>query len=199
VTSASTELRDVLICRAEWEDKKPHRADFIFKSYEAFVLAYGRGYESASLDKTERAHVKHMLREHRAWRQRGFKYNHCFGNSQEHMSFDKTGKVVYVEGYVWPHGDRLPPVHHGWLTLHGKVIDLTVVTRAIAHPEKLPPEPLQVHGEFKGRAYFGVPFLRRYVRDCVSTGWGSVLDDEENVYPLLKHGGDGAVRETPRT
>jgi hypothetical protein len=69
-----------------------------------------------------------------------------------------------------------------------------VVTRAIARPEKLPTEPLQVHGKFKGRAYVGVPFLRWYVRDCMSAGWGSLLDDKDKGYPLLMHGGEGAVR-----
>lgn len=98
MTSASTELRDVLIRRAEWEDKKPHRAGFMFKSYEAFVVAHGRGCESAPLDKPERAHVKQMLDEHRAWWQRGFMYKQCFRNTQELMSFDTTRKAVYVEG-----------------------------------------------------------------------------------------------------
>ena len=136
----------------------------MFKSYEAFVVAHGKGYESAALSEAERTHVKSMLDEHRAWWRRGFAYNHCFVYSQELMSFDKTGKLVYVEGYVWAYGDRLPPMHHGWLTLHGKVIDVTVVTRAIAHPDTLPPEPLQVQGEFEDRAYFGVPFLRSHFK-----------------------------------
>jgi hypothetical protein len=112
------------------------------------------------------------------------------------MSRDKTGKVVYVEGYVWAYGDRLPPVHHGWLTLHGKVIDMTVVTRAIARPDRLPKEPLQVHGELQERAYFGVPFLRSRFkfRRSLNRGRGSLLDDPDAGYPLLKLGADGAVR-----
>jgi hypothetical protein len=32
----------------------------------------------------------------------------------------------------------------------------------------------------------------------MSTGWGSVLDDEDEGYPLLMHGGVGAVREIRR-
>jgi hypothetical protein len=127
---------------------------------------------------------------------RGFRYNHCFANSQELLAFDSTGKVVYVEGYVWAYGDRLPPVHHGWLTFHSKVIDVTVVTRAIAHPKRLPKEPLRVLGDFEGRAYFGVPFLRSHFasRSSVNRGHGSLLDDEEAGYPLLRLGGEGAVR-----
>lgn len=82
----------------------------------------------------------------------------------------------------------------GWLAVNGKVIDLTVVTREIAYPGKLPSEPLQVHGEFKERSYFGVPFLRRRLCKCLNSGWGSLLDDEDEGYRLLVHGGDGAAR-----
>jgi len=191
VTSASSELRDVLLDRGAHEDAKPHRAGFRFKSYEAFVLAYGRGYVSAPLDRRERAHVQQMLRGHRTWWQRGFAYNLCFTNSQELMAFDATGKVIYVEGYVWAYGDRLPPVHHGWLSLHGKVLDVTAVTRTIAHPDKLPPEPPQLHGEFDGRAYFGE-------RRKLNRGHGSLLNDEDAGYPMLAHGGEGAVRGLKR-
>lgn len=127
-----------------------------------------------------------------------FDYKRCFENAQRLLSIDYSGKLVYVEGFVWAHGDRLPPVHHGWLTLHGKVIAVTMVTRAMAH--KLPPEPLQVYGNCDGRSYLGVPFLRRYLRDqglgpfCT----GSLLDDEDNGYPLLARGGEGAVRGPTR-
>jgi len=196
VTSESSELKDLLIQRAAEEDARRHRVGFAFKSYEAFVLAHGRTYESAPLTDREREHVQRLLDAHRACWPRGFEYNHCFVNSQELMSRDKTGKVVYVEGYVWAYGDRLPPVHHGWLTLHGKVIDMTVVTRAIARPDRLPPEPLQVHGELQERAYFGVPFLRSHFkfRRSLNRGRGSLLDDAEAGYPLLKLGADGALR-----
>jgi hypothetical protein len=189
VASKSSELRDLLRHRASLAVRMPSRAGFSYKSYEAFVLAYGKDYQSAALDRRERAHVQQMLRDHRDFWRRGFAYKQCFTNSQELMSFDRTGKLVYVEGYVWAHGDRLPPVHHGWLSLHGKVIDLTVVTRAIAHPRKLPPEPLQLHSEFEGRDYFGVPFLRSHLRERrrLNLGHGSLLDDEDTGY-LIRTG-----------
>ena len=122
------------------------------------------------------------------------KYNHCFVNAQELLACDTTSTLVYVEGFVWGYADRLPPVHHGWLSLHGKVIDVTAPTRATPRP--LPPEPPQLHGVFGGRAYYGVPFLRRYVRERshANLGPGSLFDDKENGYRLLLHGGDGAVR-----
>jgi hypothetical protein len=192
-------LSEWLRQRADLADGKPHRGGFRFKSYEAFVYEYGKGYESAKLDRRERAQLKQMLREHREWWERGFEYNHCFMNAQELRAFDETGKVIYVEGFVWAYEDRLPPILHAWLTLHGKVIDPTVVTRAMAHPDKVPPGPLQVQGEFTGRAYFGVPFLRSHFRfrRGLNRGHGSLLNDEEAGSPLLKHGGDGAVRRRP--
>ena len=199
MTSKSAELRDLLRQRAAIVARERQRADFIYKSYETFVLAYGRDYESAPLNRHERAHVQQMLREYRAFWRKGFEYDHCFANAQRLIPFDTSRKVVYVEGFVWAYGDRLPPVHHGWLSLHGKVIDLTAPTRAIAR--KPPPEPPQLHGDFEGRAYLGVPFLRPYVRERSNglLGWGSLLDDEKSGYRLLAFGGDGAVRGRKRT
>ena len=56
-------------------------------------------------------------------------------------------------------------------------------------------EPVQVLGEFRGRSYMGVPFLRSYVdrRRKVTGGHGTLLDDEDNDYPLLRLGPKGAV------
>jgi hypothetical protein len=200
VASESSDLCHLLRQRAALATRNHNRAGFEYETYEAFVLSYARGYDSARLDTRERAHVRQILREHRTWWHRGFRYKECFSNCQELMSFDRTGKLVYVEGYVWAHGDRLPPVHHGWLSLHGKVIDLTVVTRAIAHPRKLPPEPPQLHGEFEGRDYFGVPFLRSHFRERrrLNLVHGSLLDDEDCGYPLLRYGGEEAVRGRKR-
>ena len=199
VRSKSADLRDLLRERAAIVRRERQRAGFMYKSYETFVLAYGRDYDPKPLDRHERAHVHQMLHEYRAFWRRGFEYNHCFANAQRLIPFDTSRKVVYVEGFVWAYGDRLPPVHHGWLSLHGKVIDLTAPTRAIAR--KPPPEPPQLHGDFEGRAYLGVPFLRPYLRERSNglIGWGSLLDDEKSGYRLLAFGGDGAVRGRKRT
>ena len=189
-------LREWLRLSATLRARDPDRRGFKFKCYQGFVLAYGRSYESAPFDARERALVQQLLREHRAFCERGFRYKACFANSQELSAWDQTGQVVYVEGYVWAYGDRLHPVHHGWLTLHGKVLDVTVVPSAIAHPKKLPPEPLQVHGEFKGRVYFGVPFLRSHFRERsrLNLGHGSLLGEDRVGYPRLRYGGAGPVR-----
>jgi hypothetical protein len=196
VVSASTEFKDVLAARALHEHAKGHRKGFAFRSDEAFVVEYGRPYDSAPLTARERAYVQCLIDGHRHWWTRSFRYNHCFANSQELLAFDTTGRVVYVEGYVWAYGDRLPPVHHAWLALHGKVIDVTVVTRAMARLEQLPEGPKRVLGHVGSRAYFGVPFLRSHFafRRSLNRGHGSLIDDEVAGYPLLRFGGDGVVR-----
>jgi hypothetical protein len=124
VTSKSAELRDLLRHNAAvFAAQSPQRAGFLYKSFETFVLAHGRDYESADLDADERALVERLLRAiHKLWRFR-FEYKRCFENAQRLLHIDDTRTLVYIEGFVWAHGDRLPPVHHGWLSLHGKVIE----------------------------------------------------------------------------
>jgi hypothetical protein len=195
VTSKSAELRDLLRRNAAvFAAQSPERGGFLFKSFETFVLAYRRGYESAALNDDERALAERLVRQYRGLWCFLFAYNRCFENAQRLLHIDDTGTLVYVEGFVWVHGDRLPPVHHGWLSLHGKVIDLTAPTRATPRPP--PPEPPQLHGVFEGRAYLGVPFLRSYVKrgSNYDVGWSSLLEDESSGYRLLAVGGDGAVR-----
>ena len=194
VTSKSAALREILRHRAALAALEPHRDGRLYKSFETFVIAYGKNFESVKLDEAERLQLHELLRVHRDVWARRFSYKLCFTNSQELIDLDPTSSLVFVEGFVWAYGDNFPPVHHGWLSLHGKVIDLTAPTRASAR--NLPPEPPQIHGEFEGRAYLGVPFLSRYVRERAraNKGWRSLLDDEKSGFRLLVDGGDGAVR-----
>ena len=99
---------------------------------------------------------------------------------------------MYVEGFAWTH--TLIPALHGWISVNGKVVDVTLPATTIGDTRKR--EPRQVFGEFKARSYFGVPFLRSYVnkRREVTGGWGTLIDDEPNGYPLLVSGGQRAVR-----
>lgn len=192
VPPSATDPREVLRRRAANAGQR--RVGRGFESYEAFVLAYGHEYKSAPLDESERTYLEMVLGAHRKFWRRGFEYKFCFTNAQQLMAFDDTKALIYVEGFVVPHTGRLPPFHHGWLSLHGKVIDVTAPTREVGR--KLPAEPPQIHGQFEGRSYFGVPFLRRYVRQRANAnkGWGSLLDDERNDFRLLARGGGGAVR-----
>jgi hypothetical protein len=76
--------------------------------------------------------------------------------------------------------------------LNGKIIDVTLP--ATTREEAKLREPLQVIGEFEGRTYFGVPFRVPYVLERILfTGPGSLLDDAEHGFPLLKNGAAKAV------
>lgn len=160
-------------------------------SFEGFILAHGRPYHSQKLTKDERRVVDAAIRERRSFHPR-FAAQQCFGNAQSLLGNDETKRLVYVEGFAWTH--VLRPVLHGWVTIKGKVIDVTVPPTS--RREAKLPEPLHVLGEFSGRSYFGVPFLRSYVqrRREVTGSWGSLLEDEQDDYPLLRNSPAGAVR-----
>ena len=159
-------------------------------SFERFVLKRGRRYGSAKLTTKERAIVEAAIAKHRAGHG-PFEQRRCFENSQNLMLCDDAMKLVYVEGFAWTHALR--HVLHGWLTINGKVIDVTLPPTT--QREAKLREPRQVIGEFERRTYLGVPFLRSYVEERVRVaGLGSLLDDPEHGYPLLQDGLVKAVR-----
>jgi hypothetical protein len=164
-------------------------------SFERFVLEHGRSYDSAKLTENEREIVDAAIAEHHSIHKK-FSWRHCFANSQCLLGNDDSKLMVYVEGFAWTHALR--PVLHGWLTIGGKIIDVTLppTTRREAKLR----QPLQVLGEFTARSYFGVPFLATYVsrRREVTGSYGSPLDDGEHGYPLLANGPVGAVRARER-
>ena len=123
VTSKSPELRELLRRRAATAARECGAEASLYKSRETFVLAYGRDYVSAPFNPHERTQLQELLRKHREFWRRGFAYNHCFTNAQELLAFDTAGTLVYVEGFVWGYADKLPPVQHGWLSLHRKVVN----------------------------------------------------------------------------
>ena len=161
------------------------------ESFERYVLDHGRPFFSAKLTEPERRIAKAAVDFYRIRRDR-FRPEECFGNSQEVLFDDETEKLVYVEGFAWTHA--LFPVLHGWLAINHKVIDVTLppTTRGEAARR----EPRQVFGEFSDRSYFGVVFDRTYVaeRRLATGSFGSLLDDMEHGYPLLRPIGSKATR-----
>lgn len=75
-----------------------------------------------------------------------FPRKQCFANSQKLAMFDMSNRLTYVEGFVWVAGI---PIHHGWVSLNGKVIDVTLRDRETSEP---------IIGTFEGRVYYGVAF-----------------------------------------
>ncbi len=160
-------------------------------SFERFVLNHGREYVSRCLHRDELAIVSTAIHEYRRTRGR-FHRQQCFANSQDLLQCDESGKLVYVEGFAWTHA--LHHVLHGWLTINGKVVDVTLppTTRREAKLR----EPRQAIGEFADRTYFGVPFRRAYLAQRIRAtgGPGSLFDDPEHRYPLLRNRPEVAVR-----
>lgn len=126
----------------------------------------------------------------------------CFYNAQfvsmVASSKGLSDRVKYVEGYCIK--SSLPiPVHHAWVELDGKVVDLTLVTTKYTtqelerfyHGEILPREDDlsdRILGLIpEGWVYYGVRFdIDEIAQDFIARGESfSKIDDWENRWPLL--------------
>lgn len=129
----------------------------------AFVLARGERFRVAPLTAREREVVDAA---------RGRKETPatlCFENAQKVLAADASGELAYAEGFALGGSGSDVPIHHGWLVLGRKVVDLTWS----------PP----------GLAYFGVRFSRHEVVRIRAAGTRrctTLLDDCEAGYPLLR-------------
>ena len=149
----------------------PPQNEYTYRSMYDFVLDRGEIFDAeTSLTKEE----KKILAA--ACRGRKFELKQCFYNAQMLVLNDVSGELQYVEG--WAHAGIIP-VHHGWVLLGGKVIDLTWRDR------KGNSRVGRVTSEY---AYLGVPFDKDLIHSRIlKTGWASsVIDDYENAWPVLK-------------
>lgn len=107
----------------------------------------------------------------------------CFSNSQRALlDGDAECRMTYAEGYASSVDDGLT-IHHGWLTIGGKVVDLTLRTADIGAKVYVPPRLRDLFKRIGGLAppnrYVGVEFTRDAVRDfvfCTNQAWGSMRD-----------------------
>lgn len=136
-----------------------------------FVLVNGVEYSSAPLSRDEYDLLVTAVRAARINPQP----RQCFYTAQMVATADRTTRLVYHEGYAV---GRTIPVHHGWLVVGGKVVDLT--WRA----EK----PLRSNGRWRDRVlgvqpdgwqYVGVPYASDLLRDrmCRTGRVVAMLDD----------------------
>lgn len=102
----------------------------------------------------------------------------CFANSQLAVLGDHSGTLRYVEGFL----SFLIPIHHGWVEINGKAVDLTIRLRESERAE-VPAEALVLGDRMAGAippgfAFFGVSFTRAEVSERVAaTGEvGAFLD-----------------------
>ena len=151
----SRELLYMLADRARNAPIRRDRTRWKHRSFESFVVHEGRPFLSAKLTVLEEQIARDAVRgvDESTFR---IEYKLCFINSQLVQGWDETKKLVYVEGFAWEHW--MPhAVHHGWLTINGKVIDVTGPPKR----GRLPPaKPPRIFGEFMDRSYIGVPFRR---------------------------------------
>jgi len=130
---------------------------------ERLLLQYGRAFEPEALTTDELS----LLEGHAArlgTPLEGFERKQCFFNAQRLVTAGPDGPL-YCEGYCYPKGGI--PVHHAWLTLNGKVVDVTLHDRETGEP---------VLGEFTTRLYVGISFETRLVRsEMLRTGSASTL------------------------
>jgi len=158
---------------------------FLYSCFEGYVLEHGHLLESAPLDEEEVQLVQEVLDSAQA---RGIdlhEVKQCFANAQAFVLHADTDDFTYYEGYAV--GRASLPIHHGWVVINGKVIDLTWQLEQPASRVLLPGRPV---GELPEHwCYWGFPvedleYIRARViaRDLI----GSVLDDPEGNYPLLR-------------
>jgi hypothetical protein len=160
-------------------------AGFNYSSFEEYVLEHGHLLESSDLDEEETELTLEVLRSAAARGVDVHEFKQCFANSQSFVLEGDTDEFTYYEGFAI---GRAPiPVHHGWVVINGKVIDLTWHLEEPASRVLLPGRPV---GELpKNWAYWGFPVENlEYVRARVlGRGMiGSLLDDWEGNYPLMR-------------
>jgi len=125
----------------------------------------------------------------------GFAIKECFYNCQR-LAVSAEGALRYWEGYAW--GGAVIPVHHAWVTINGKVIDLTW-RQTVRAAGRVPGEfAYDVLGSFLDRFALGLMpedavFLgveidtsNATLRMCKYEAWVSYLDDWESNFPLLR-------------
>jgi hypothetical protein len=145
----------------------PMPKGFKYNSIDDFVLDRGKFYrKSAPLTESEWAVLN------RALGSRECREKECYYNAQMLAAFDPSKKLKYVEGYAVQATLQGFPFHHGWVTINGKVIDLTWRANASespTHPGRLLTN--RVVGVIPpGWAYFGVQFPTSKIHDLLITG-----------------------------
>jgi len=106
----------------------------------------------------------------------------CFHNAQ--MLAMENPDLQYVEGYAM--GNAIIPVHHAWLTLNGKLIDLTWRTDVGGQSRRLGNRILGVIPE--GWQYRGIPFDTDEIRERVvdSGETRAFIGDYTRNFPLFR-------------
>lgn len=144
---------------------EPRAPNWRFKSFEEYLLASGTLFTSKPLTKGERIIVFAAIHRCTERWEIPFQQEHCFLNAAALAQSDESGLLRYVEGEAQMNGDVVVHGwHHAWVTVNGKVIDLTYSARGLVLPE--PEMTDRVLGLFDEArfGYFGVEFDVRDVK-----------------------------------
>lgn len=155
-----------------------------YQSTHDYVLQHGKLYESIPLTREEYAAVSFVL-------PYGFPTKSCYMNAQRIVTYGllkHVGDVHYVEGVAV--GNSIP-VDHAWITLNGKVIDLTWgPMKKVAHKDRIYlRRTSRVLGVLpEGYEYLGIEFTEEQVmKYLIAHGmYSSLLDDYECRWPVLR-------------
>lgn len=150
---------------------------------EDFVLKRGTRFASAPLTEDELAIVRRAV----GLFGKRCKPKECFANATQVVAYDFDHELDYTEGYAL--GMACIPVHHAWLTINGKVVDLTWPVEGLGDDD--PEDWLQNRalGTLPdGWTYLGVRFKsNEIVARMMRTEWAaSVLDDWRDDWPVLR-------------
>ena len=166
----------------------PERSKYM--CFEEFVLEHGHPYQSQPLTKNEwRIFLTAARSALRQVRRKDFPIKMCFSNSQRIVLADPSNELRYAEGYV----SSIIPIHHGWVDLNGKVIDVTLRTHPKYDGEPFDRQhfPDRAIGEIPAcRDYYGLTFADREVTEFVeeTSSLGSLIDDPARGWPLIRFG-----------
>lgn len=166
----------------------PSPKGYNYVGAEDFVLDRGRLYESASLTEDEWKFLFGVIETYR----RPFKQGECFYNAQLLALEDHTKTLRYAEGY----GVGVIPVLHAWVTLHGKVVDLTWRVKG----RKRGKYNDRIIGVIPDdRAYYGVEFDTEVVREAIlrTQVTSPLLEDYRSDYAMFKQERVNPCRDLP--
>ena len=156
-----------------------------YQSTHDYVLQHGKQYESVALTAEE---LDIVCTRNFA----DFKTRQCYRNAQVLLLFMSNicnkVDIRYVEGVA---SADLIPVDHAWITLNGKVIDLTWgPMKKVAHKDRIYlRRTSRVLGVLpEGYEYLGIEFTEEQVmKYLIAHGmYSSLLDDYECRWPVLR-------------
>ena len=138
-TPLEQQTRDAVIRFAELQTR-PVPEGFAYYSIDDLLVQHGRFYRSAPLTPAEVAYLDELIG------RETFPIKQCYSNSQSLLleaRVDAGMDLRYHEGVVpVVMGTDVLPIRHAWLTLNGKVVDVTLrdkaLTNEVAHAATRP-------------------------------------------------------------